>query len=177
MQAQVENCKWTPDDWETPDKVAYQMAAMIAADERVILEPSAGSGQIAQYLPPGAICVEKSVGRFRAGRHRCPDCEWHRADFLGWCEVEPVDVVIGNPPFSLWAEFLSQSLDLLAPAGRVLFLGPCDQFHKPTFLAKLSHPVEVTAHPVVGRVAYLKEGVPHRGRQIYDSIFEIRRAA
>jgi hypothetical protein len=29
-------------------------------------------------------------------------------------------------------------------------------------------------HPIVGRVAYLKRGIPHTGRQVCDAVFDIR---
>jgi hypothetical protein len=38
------------DCWETPDDIARRIAALVPERDRMILEPAAGNGQIAQYL-------------------------------------------------------------------------------------------------------------------------------
>lgn len=181
--------EWSNDDWETPDRVARQIATLIKPDDLFVIEPSAGTGQIAQYLPAGSVCIEMSQYRCSFGAENLPQHYWVLRDFLAttpddfqsndWDVYsiygEP-DLVIGNPPFSLWAEFLLHALSLVRSGGRVIFVGPCDQFHKPTLWKKLKawdNRIRVDAHPIVGRVAYLKDGTPQTGRQIYDSIFEV----
>lgn len=171
----------TSDDWETPDRVAKQMAGLIKPSDLLIVEPSAGTGQIARHLPAGALCIENNSCRCSIGAEVVPIHRWMLEDFLDVSRDElgvphGVDLVIGNPPFSLWTDFLLHSLPLVRPGGRVVFLGPCDQFHKPTELDRLGRwkdRIKVIPHPIVGRVAYLKNGVPVSGRQIYDSIFEV----
>lgn len=166
----------TSDDWETPDDIAQRIAAMGRGDDGFVIEPSAGTGQIAQYLPLGSWCIESNSCRASIGAERCPDKEWMLEDFLSTTRRDMMpDLVIGNPPFSLWTEFLIHALEL--GAGRVVFLGPCDQFHKPTVWRRLgpwADRIQVTPHPIVGRVAYLRDGVPVHGRQVYDSIFEVK---
>jgi len=167
------------DDYETPDRIARYMASLIRPHEHFIIEPSAGTGNISAHLPDGSHCVERNPARWAIGSTKQPQHHWVCADYLGF---EPdvimnrgADVVIGNPPFSLWVEFLNHSLQLIHRRGRVLFLGPCDTFHKPSTLKALAEPVTVNPMPIVGRVAYMRDGVAMQGRQIYDSVFEVTR--
>jgi len=179
----------TSDDWETPSYVAKQMGELIHPEDLFVIEPSAGTGQIARYLPAGAVCIENNSCRCSIGAETLPQHYWVLRNFLATVKAdfeghdwdiysiygEP-DLIIGNPPFSLWTDFLLHSLALVRTGGRVIFLGPCDQFHKPTELKRLGQwkdRINVIPHPIVGRVAYLKDGVAVHGRQIYDSIFEV----
>jgi hypothetical protein len=171
----------TSDDWETPARVAKQIAGLIKPWDFLIVEPSAGTGQIARHLPAGALCIENNSCRCSIGAETVPLHKWMLEDFLAVsCEDlgvrHGVDLIIGNPPFSLWTDFLLHSLTLVRTGGRVVFVGPCDQFHKPTELNRLGQwrdRITVIPHPIVGRVAYLKDRVQVSGRQIYDSIFEV----
>jgi hypothetical protein len=166
---------FTSDDWETPSHIAQMIAAHVLPTDRLIIEPAAGTGQIAQYLPEGSKCIEIKIARYLTGINNAPKCEWLNISYLKLIS-RSYDLVAGNPPFSLAAEFINHSfLNILESTGRIVFLLPCDTFHKPTFLAKIEVPISVTAHPVVGRIAYLQNGKPVNGRQVYDSIFEIRR--
>lgn len=171
---------FTGDDWETPDHIARLIAAEVNLTDpvrnldHVIIEAGAGSGQIAQFLPTGTHCIEAKRSRVERGKLKAPNCTWYHADFLQWDALEPgtVDLVIGNPPFSLAADFLNKALDLIHNRGKVVFLLPCDTLHKPEgFLDKVHGGFIHSTWPIVGRIAYLKNGVPHRGRQVYDSIF------
>ena len=171
----------TSDDWETPNEIAKRLAAMVRADDRFIVEPSAGTGRVAAYLPKGALCIEQNSCRCSIGAEMYGQHQWMLADFLAvdLGEYPRPDLVVGNPPFSLWTEFLIHGLELIHGGGRVLFIGPCDQFHKPTVWKKLgpwAERIEVTAHPIIGRVAYLKDDIPVHGRQVYDSIFEVEKS-
>jgi hypothetical protein len=162
------------DDWETPDRVSRQIAALVRSSPHgLIVEPSAGTGQIVRNLP---LCtaIELNRRRYDQGKKDWPGHQWLNENFLLWTPPEPVDVVVGNPPFSLWGEFLVHALEILRPGGCVFFVGPCDTFHKPTMLDRIRRPVAIVPHPIVGRVAYLRDGVAVVGRQVYDSIFEVR---
>lgn len=184
-QQPAPDADWSPDDWETPDAVARAVASLVRTQDcpayprdRVIVEAGAGTGQVARYLPSGSHAVELQPLRAERGRQRAPHCQWHFDDFLTWEGVEAgtVDLVIGNPPFSRAADFINRGLELLAPRGRVVFVLPCDTFHKPTFLDALACPVVVSDRRLVGRVAFLQNGKPYAKRQCYDSIFIIQRS-
>lgn len=170
------------DDYETPGWLALRMARMILPTDRRILEPAAGTGQIAQHLPIDrhVDCFEIKPNRVDLGLHRAPACQWHRAD---WLETKHVgrtyDLIITNPPWSLGCRFLNLALSLLDsnnPEARVLLLLPGDYFQCQSRArelvrsrARISH-----RHEIVGRVGYLRDGQPVRGRQIYDAIYDLR---
>lgn len=94
--------------------------------EDIILEPSAGNGNIIRAL------------RNRGFKNRIDAIELRETekenligladnteitDFLG---LDPwhsrYNVIIGNPPYSLAQQFIDKSLDLLTPGGRLIFL-------------------------------------------------------
>lgn len=183
-----EQALWTcSDDWETPDRIARFMGSLVKSTDLQILEPAAGTGQIAQYLPEMTLCIEINPLRFEIGAARHSDQDWMRADFLASSIPEflkvrdryPFDLIITNPPFSLAIEFIERSLSLLNPANsdaRLLFLLPTDFFQSggrnATFQkmnAHIHHKYEI-----VNRVAYLKNGIPKDDRQIYDAVYDIR---
>jgi SAM-dependent methyltransferase len=171
---------WTNDDWQTPAAVAKVLASHVNLTDHArpidhtIVEAGAGTGQIARFLPEGSHAVELKPHRLEQGRQRAPHCHWHQADYLTWGEPGTVDLVIGNPPFTRIVEFINHSFELLQPRGRLVFLAPCDTFHKPTLLEAIPQPFYLSEQRLVGRIAYLgPDGKPQRGRQVYDSIFTL----
>lgn len=174
----------TDDDYETPDYVCNMLADQCQPSDKVIIDAGAGCGNITQRLAwhsARVIPVEANPKRCAIGRERLPSLEWLEKDFLDVTERDlprRADLVIGNPPFSLLVAFINRSFEnLLTPKGRVIFLLPGDTFHKPTVLDGIRTPFSLSEHKVIGRIAYLKDGVPERGRQVYDSIFTLKRAA
>lgn len=85
----------------TPDWVVFDMIAWFKPSGKV-LEPCAGDGAFLKYYPDAYWCeIEK-------GR-----------DFFQWCE--PVDWMIGNPPYKLIKKWLEHSFTY---AKNVLYLLP-----------------------------------------------------
>lgn len=84
-----------------------------------------------------------------------------------------------NPPFSLAIEFIDQGLKLLNkdnPNARLLQELPIDfgcSIKRGTALATLDCHIH-HVYWVLDRIAYIREGIPIKGRQCYDSLFEIR---
>ncbi|HIK29899.1 MAG TPA: ParB N-terminal domain-containing protein [Oscillatoriales cyanobacterium M59_W2019_021] len=176
---------WNPDDWETPDNVAEAMSRLILPSDRRILEPSAGTGQIAKFLPcdRDLVCVEQNTSRFSQGKDRSPG-RWvnsrfpHGAGFSK--EIKSgFDLVIGNPPFSEIIDFLVGSLQFLNlenPDARILFLLPLDwncSIARGTTWQTIDARIH-NVYPWRGRIAYLKNGEPEFGRQVCDAVFDIR---
>jgi hypothetical protein len=88
----------------TPDWVARDMVEYFKPTGR-ILEPCKGDGAILGYLP-GAEWCEIAEGR----------------DFFAW--NEPVDWIVGNPPFRQFNKFLLHSYSV---AMNIVYLIPADK--------------------------------------------------
>ena len=182
---------WTSDDdYETPDWVAKPMADLAFSSSEVsnrpirIWEPFAGTGQIAKHLiRPGVDLVLSELNSCRYSQllANCVGARkiiqedslssWHNHRQRGF------DLIVTNPPFSFAKEALEICLALLvpSPASRIFFLLPAQFFHTlgihRWWINQDAHIVR--EYRIPGRVAYLKNGSPQRGRQVSDSVFEI----
>ena len=157
---------------------------MLLCDGLSILEPCAGTGMIARAIVD--ICEiggwEYELTAIEIRKDRAAVLEDNRyfsidADFLDFdFGDERFDVVITNPPFDIGMEILERSLDLIKADGRCLFLLPIAYFQsqdRAKKFAKLNAHIH-RVYPIVGRVAYLKNGVPETGRQCEDAVFDVR---
>lgn len=186
-----EGGEFTPDDYETPDEVAELLADHVNLSDRLlpidrtIVECSAGTGQIAQYLPDvegvTVHCVEPKASRVAQGKLKAPHCQWHHADFLTWQGVEPgtVDLIVTNPPFSQIVEFICRGFELLRSNGRLVLLMPIDTFCQVNIVTPLNERLPgylLSTYPLVGRVSYIKEGKREAGgKRKFEAIFVIRK--
>ena len=171
---------WTgSDDWETPDWLAKTLAGR--ARKRT-LEPAAGTGQIAQYLPERSVCVEINSHRTAIGRDRAGHCIWYSGDLLSPAMMGAIgrfDTIVANPPFSVGMDFIVACADLLNPDGLAHFLLPSSFFQtigRGMRMHRLSqnHGLTIIAKTeLVGRVAYLRNGKRVSGRQRDDAIFTL----
>jgi predicted RNA methylase len=105
---------FTSDDWETPDPVALKIASLVLPTDKRIIEPAAGTGQIAKFLPtrsnPRVKAIELKPGRCTLGAQKAPNCDWYNEDFFSLArqfeaEQTRFDLFTGNPPFSLGMKF------------------------------------------------------------------------
>ena len=160
--------EFTNDDYETPDKEAQAIASLVLPTDKYILEPFAGSGQIAKYLPSYAAevnCIEIKKSRFTQGKENYPNCNWFNESFFDIYLLHYYDLVITNPPFSLCVEAIAHSLKLLNPdnpTARLLFLMPLD-WNCAQSRAKVWDKLDAHIHHVYRipkRVDYLINGVP-----------------
>lgn len=187
---EVDSPEWVPDDWETPSGVARHMASLLTTQDYNVLEPACGTGQILQAIcdssfPNDVLGIELQQNRYEKAR-RFNDVAAHfsviKHNFLVKIPMgdKPVfDVVIANPPFSLGMEFIERSLTLLNrdnPNARLIYLLPATFFQSQERGRKLQtlDCRIYQRHSLIGRVAYLKNGVPQKGRQCEDCIFDIR---
>jgi hypothetical protein len=171
---------FTNDDYETPDWLAVAMSRLVLPTDRLILEPFAGSGQIAKYLPTdrSVECVELKYSRFLSGENNAPFTTWVNGDFFNddstwgfFCDITRwgCDLIITNPPFSKCVEAVAKSLQLLndSPNSRLLFLMPldwnCSQGRAKAWDALDAHIHHI--YPIADRVDYLKEGIPMSKQQ------------
>ncbi len=89
----------------TPDWVARDMVEFFKPSGR-ILEPCAGDGVFLKHLPAFTEWCEIQEGR----------------DFFKW--AEPVDWIIGNPPYADYAKFIKHSMEI---ADHICYLIPANK--------------------------------------------------
>lgn len=173
--------EWNSDDWQTPSDLASAITSLIRDDEVDILDPAAGTGQLVipiKWLPRRLVtAVEIKLSRYKHGQERCHWVNWIHGDFFELSIHDQFDLIIANPPFSLRMEFIAESLKLLKPSGRLLYLMPID-FNCGKAMGDRWKQLSCNIHhqyDIQHRVAYLDaNGIPQRGRQIYDAVFDIR---
>jgi hypothetical protein len=183
-QAQDDDGDWDKNLWETPDNIARAIANLLRGGQS-ICEPCAGSGQIAkaiaslfeekgwEYELTAIEILKERAAKLEDNRYFSIDANFLEFDFGS----DTFDVVVTNPPFDRGLEILEKSLSLLNISGRCLFLLPIAYFQTQE-RAKQFAGMGAYIHriyPIVGRVAYLKNGIPESGRQCEDAIFDIRR--
>jgi len=103
----------------TPEGVIEQMTTGIALDGRVVLEPSAGAGNIVSFLKRNgarevlACELDPDLRQILAGK-----CNVVENDFLELTSdrVSHIDLIIANPPFSSADKHILHMWDI-APAG------------------------------------------------------------
>ena len=93
------------DVFYTPDAVAQDMVLFFNPTGK-ILEPSMGDGAFMRYLPPGSDWCEIERGK----------------DFFKY--TNHVDWIIGNPPYSIFVEFLRHSFSI---GDNVVYLVPTNK--------------------------------------------------
>lgn len=178
--------KWNPDNWETPDEVAKYMASLCNEDE-CVLEPFAGTGQIAKYfncewIIANELCPIRRKKLWATIEFNDDEISIYDDSFSdGFLHLyeDEVDVVCTNPPFSRIVEAIACGLKFLnpkSPNARLLYLLPHDwdqaKGRNESFREMDCHIHHI--HKIVGRVAYLKDGLSSPRRQVYDAIFDIR---
>ena len=135
---------------------------------RRILEPSAGTGEIANYAraryPDAHIdAVEINPTIFEAIKRVCPPYNYLCADFTTWTPTEPYDLIVGNPPFivcgktavpepyrahmvgrpNLFGIFILHSLSMLKVGGIIAFVVPAS-FLNAAYYAKIRNHMKAT---------------------------------
>lgn len=108
IQPQLLNIALNPSDVVyTPDWVARDMVEYFKPHGR-ILEPCAGDGVFLKYLPENTEWCEIEKGR----------------DFFQW--HEPVDWIVGNPPYEGFTKFFYHSLVV---ARQIIYLIPTNKIY------------------------------------------------
>lgn len=179
------------DDYETPDgtsgsrHIAQLFRTLVTPRDVVILEPTAGRGNIIGQMPSDRTryAIEINPERVVDGRSRYPDVIWREGNLFAYrapsFSLAPVDVIVGNPPFSIAVEVIECCLTLLddeADDPRIIFLLPTNFFQTQERAEKFQklNASLCSMEQIVGRIAYLRNGVVIKGRQCDDSIFTIR---
>lgn len=119
------------DFYPTPEPLAFKMVewAGIRPNERV-LEPSAGDGSIARYVPDFAdlTLVEPSSDLSSRAQLRAPQAKVETSTFETYHLVNKHHVIIMNPPFGSGGktayDHLEKAMRHLRPGGRIVALVP-----------------------------------------------------
>ncbi len=115
--------------YPTPERLAVIAVEMAdIRDGHSCLEPSAGTGAIANHLPKLATtCVE--VSSMHATVLRAQGFKTEQADFLAWADQpgqRQFDRIVMNPPFSegRWRSHLESAARLVANGGKLVAILP-----------------------------------------------------
>lgn len=142
--------------YPTPERIAELCAELAQIGEQhLVLEPSAGQGDLAAWLPKDrTTCVELSP--LHCAILRARGFNTVEADFLSWAEVlfpaQMFDRVVMNPPFAdgRARAHVEAAAGLLRPGGRLVAVLPASMKDKPLLGAGFAH--EWTA-PMKGEFA------------------------
>lgn len=91
----------------------------------LVLEPSAGNGQIVKVLREGGYDNRIDAVELRPEERGTLEALADNVTIGSFFDYEPdcgYDVIIGNPPYSLALDFINKSLELLHPGGLLIFL-------------------------------------------------------
>lgn len=119
--------------YPTPEPIARKLVELAEiGDEDSVLEPSAGLGNLARFLPRDRTqCVE--IAMLHCKVLESQGFRVAEADFLEWCQTaKHVDRVVMNPPFSEGRAraHLDAAAELVTPGGRLVAVLPASQREK-----------------------------------------------
>jgi len=110
---------FNPDFYPTPEEVIYQMLEGIEIEDKTILEPSSGKGNIIDYLTLyGAKEVLFCESNEDLAHISSQKARFLESDFLNLdsSKISHIDLIIMNPPFSADEKHISHAFSI-APAG------------------------------------------------------------
>ena len=151
----------------TPRSIIAALMDKLPAANR-ILEPSAGTGEIANYArtryPDATIdAIEVNPVIYDAVSKTSPPYNYLRADFTTWTPTESYDLIVGNPPYvvcakdavpepyrahmvgrpNLFGIFILHSLSMLKVGGILAFVVPAS-FLNAAYYAKIRNHMKAT---------------------------------
>lgn len=109
---------FSPDFYPTPTAVIETMTAGLELQEKYILEPSAGSGNIVDFLTKAGAIVSACENHVELIKIVAAKCQIIKPDFLTLDknDVSHMDYIIMNPPFSTQENHILHAWEI-APAG------------------------------------------------------------
>lgn len=106
--------------------VSYLIRHHLYRPVQTVIDVGAGEGQWGQTLSEKLGATVIGVDSYFKGIEHDDHqhySEWHNQDYLTY-RPEPVDLIVGNPPFSLGTEFVMHSIRLLKDNGVAAFILP-----------------------------------------------------
>jgi Domain of unknown function (DUF4942) len=110
---------FNPDFYPTPKDIIFQMLEGVTIQDKIILEPSAGKGDIIDYLNDNGaekvLFCEINEDLQAISQHKG---KFLKADFLDLesSDISHIDLIVMNPPFSADEKHISHAFNI-APAG------------------------------------------------------------
>jgi hypothetical protein len=110
---------FNPDFYPTPTDVIFQMLEDVTIQDKIILEPSAGKGDIIDYLnlngAKEVLFCEINEDLQKISQHKG---KFMTADFLSLesSQISHIDLIVMNPPFSADEKHILHAFNI-APAG------------------------------------------------------------
>jgi hypothetical protein len=112
--------------WATEESLAMEVVELAEIDGcNSILEPSAGQGGLAKFLPAEqTVCVE--VSKLQCKILESKGLNVHCADFLDWRVGQKFERVVMNPPFSNGRakDHVKHAASMLTPEGKLVAILP-----------------------------------------------------
>lgn len=105
-------------------EAAVELANRGAAPGMAWLEPSAGTGGLADFMPPQTLCVE--ISPLHCAVLKAKGRIVFEADFLHWRSHAPFHRIVLNPPFSdgRWQAHIAHAASMLSADGRLVAILP-----------------------------------------------------
>ena len=179
------------DQYETPEHISSFLADRYLTDFYRILEPSAGTGNVAKYFDTVKTdCIESDTSRYEIGKSRTTHANWFNQDFLKLPKQDYYyDLIIGNPPYGdsvaidryrlTPIEFIKKAVQLLADDGLIVFLLESDYFrskNRSAYFQSLEGIYITRKIDIIGRLKFMINGSPSKDTSPrYHSIFEFSR--
>lgn len=114
------------DFFPTPDIVIERMVNLADLEEgQSVLEPSAGMGNILEFLPENTVSIEQNFSLFKYLKKIRPDYTVIQGDFLALNgNLGKFDKIVMNPPFSKGADIkhIKHALSHLNEGGKLVSL-------------------------------------------------------
>lgn len=110
---------FNPDFYPTPNEVIFQMLEGVTINDKIVLEPSAGKGDIIDYLNDNGarevLFCEINEDLQKISQHKG---KFLIDDFLSLesSQISHIDLIVMNPPFSADEKHISHAFSI-APAG------------------------------------------------------------
>lgn len=110
---------FNPDFYPTPKEVIFQMLEGVTIENKIILEPSAGKGDIIDYLNDNGakevLFCEINEDLQKISQHKA---KFMTSDFLilDSSQISHIDLIVMNPPFSADEKHILHAFNI-APAG------------------------------------------------------------
>lgn len=130
----IVNVKKTYQAFFTPANLAKEVVELAEVENKTVLEPSAGSGNIAvECRNQGAEqidCIEIQKENYDSLKEK--GFETQNVDFLSINPTKLYDTVVGNPPYSKndWLKHLLHAWKFVKNGGRLVFILPNNPNHK-----------------------------------------------